>query len=62
MNFKGMGTGSRVIPDEATFVNSLQPGYFWSTLLKGRHVSTDTAFVNGEMVWSRHTTGVQIGD
>ncbi|KAF9140441.1 hypothetical protein BG015_001664, partial [Linnemannia schmuckeri] len=62
MNLKGMGVGSRVIPDEATFLKSLQPGYFWCTLLKGRHVSTDAAFVNGEMVWSRHTTGVPIGD
>ncbi|KAF8929593.1 hypothetical protein CPC16_005183 [Podila verticillata] len=62
MNFKGMGTGSRVIPDEATFIKTHQPGHFWCTLLKGRHVSTDAAFVDGKMVWSRHTTGVQIGD
>ncbi|KAG0289528.1 hypothetical protein BGZ96_006958 [Linnemannia gamsii] len=62
MNFEGMGAGSCVIPDEETFLKSLQPGHFWCTLLKGRHVSTDAAFVNGEMVWSRHTTGVPIGN
>ncbi|KAG0223545.1 hypothetical protein BGX31_008443 [Mortierella sp. GBA43] len=57
-----MGTGSRVIPDEETFLTSFQPGHFWCTLLKGRHVSTDAAIVNGEMAWCRHTTGMPISD
>ncbi|KAF9165556.1 hypothetical protein DFQ26_009807 [Actinomortierella ambigua] len=61
-NLKGMGVGSRIIPDEATFVKSFTPGHFWCTLLKGDHISTDAAVVNGEMVWSRHTTGVPLSD
>jgi hypothetical protein len=62
MNLESMGAGSRVVPDEATFLKSLQPGHFWCTFLSGRHLSTDAAFVNGAMVWSRHATGVPTGD
>ncbi|KAK3812840.1 MAG: hypothetical protein J3Q66DRAFT_285710 [Benniella sp.] len=58
MNLEGMGTGSCAIPDKMTYMNSLQPGHFWSPLLVGRHLSTDAAIVNGEIVWCRHTTGV----
>ncbi|KAI8351432.1 hypothetical protein B0O80DRAFT_118716 [Mortierella sp. GBAus27b] len=56
----GMGAGSRIIPNEDTFRVSYQPGHFWSTLLTGRHVSTDAAILDGEMVWCRHATGVPI--
>ncbi|KAF9345191.1 hypothetical protein BGX26_003423 [Mortierella sp. AD094] len=61
-NLRGMGAGSLEIPDEATYHKSLQPGHFWSTLLTGRHVSTDAAVLNGEIVWCRHTTGIAAGD
>ncbi|KAG0337893.1 hypothetical protein BG000_004830 [Podila horticola] len=47
MNLRGMGAGSRVIPDEDTYLTALQPGHFWSTLLTGEHVSTDVAVVDG---------------
>ncbi|KAF9970949.1 hypothetical protein BGZ73_006189 [Actinomortierella ambigua] len=61
-NLGGMGTGSCVIPDESTFIKSFQAGHFWCTLLTGKHISTDAAIVDGEMVWSRHTTGVPLSD
>ncbi|KAG0201363.1 hypothetical protein BGX28_005788 [Mortierella sp. GBA30] len=59
MNLFGMGANSMAIPDEETYRSLiLQPGHFWSTLLTGPHVSTDVAVVDGEIVWSRHTTGL----
>lgn len=61
-NLRGMGAGCRVISDKATFLRSFQPGHFWSTFLTGKHVSTDAAHINGEIVWCRHTTGVPITD
>ncbi|KAF9177892.1 hypothetical protein BGZ51_008296 [Haplosporangium sp. Z 767] len=62
INLRNMGAGSLVIPDEAAYRASLQPGHFWSTLLTGRHVSTDAAILNGEIVWSRHTTGIALDE
>ncbi|KAG0364378.1 hypothetical protein BC939DRAFT_505540 [Gamsiella multidivaricata] len=62
MNLRSMGAGSFMIPDKATYIASLQPGHFWSTFLTGKHVSTDAAILDGEMVWCRHTTGVSMGD
>ncbi|KAF9335722.1 hypothetical protein BG006_010795 [Podila minutissima] len=61
MNLRSMGAGSRVIPDEATYLATLQPGHFWSTLLTGEHVSSDVAVVDGTIVWWRHTTGISAG-
>ncbi|KAF8959777.1 hypothetical protein BGZ46_001694 [Entomortierella lignicola] len=61
-NLRSMGAGSLAIPDEATYRKSLQPGHFWSTLLTGRHVSTDAAILDGKIVWCRHTTGISAGD
>ncbi len=57
MNLRGMGTGSRVIASEEDYRAALTPGHFWSTLLTGRHVSSDVALVNGEARWWRHATG-----
>lgn len=62
MNLRGMGAGSMAIPNEATYLASLQPGHFWSTLLRGEHVSSDAAVVDGVVVWWRHTTGISAGE
>ena len=58
MNLRGMGIGSRVIGSAAEYREALTPGHFWSTLLEGRHVSSDAALVDGVPVWWRHTSGV----
>ncbi|MBN8929301.1 MAG: hypothetical protein J0H19_22105 [Rhodospirillales bacterium] len=57
MNLRGMGVGSRVIHDAGEYAAHLTAGHFWSTLLTGRHVSSDVALVDGEPHWWRHTTG-----
>ncbi|MGA9866849.1 MAG: hypothetical protein WBQ75_10475 [Acetobacteraceae bacterium] len=57
MNLRGMGTGSRVIDTEADYKAALTPGHFWSTLLTGRHISSDVALVNGAPRWWRHAEG-----
>ena len=56
-NMRGMGTGGRVIQDEAEYAASLQPGHLWMPLFTGAHVSTDVAMENGQPRWWRHTTG-----
>ncbi|MDQ2802167.1 MAG: hypothetical protein M3Y41_05580 [Pseudomonadota bacterium] len=57
INLRGMGAGSRVIGSADDYKAALAPGHFWSTLLTGRHVSTDAALVNGDVRWWRHATG-----
>jgi hypothetical protein len=57
MNMKGMGIGSRVIATPEEFDHAYQPGHMWMELLRGEHVSTDCAVLNGRAVWSRHATG-----
>jgi len=57
MNLRGMGTGSQIIESAEQYAASLTPGHFWCTLLRGAHVSTDVALVDGEARWWRHTTG-----
>jgi hypothetical protein len=61
-NMRGMGTGSRVLHDEAEYLANLQPGYLWMPLFEGRHVSTDVALERGSPRWWRHTTGKPAGD
>lgn len=58
MNMKGMGIGSRLIANAAEFDHHYQPGHMWMEFLEGSHVSTDCTVLNGEVVWSRHATGV----
>jgi hypothetical protein len=57
MNMKGMGIGSHVIATASEFDHAYQPGHMWMELLKGAHVSTDCAVLDGCAVWSRHATG-----
>ncbi len=60
-NMRGMGTGSRVVATEEEYELAIQPGHLWMPLLDGAHVSTDMAVAQGEIVWSRHATGVSGG-
>jgi hypothetical protein len=62
VNLKGMGVGSRVLRSQADYDSHAAPGHFWMTLLKGRHVSSDLAVVDGEPRWWRHVTGKPAGE
>jgi hypothetical protein len=57
-NLKGMGVGSKIMHSEREMALNSLPGHFWMPLLKGPHVSTDCAVVNGRVQWIRHATGV----
>jgi hypothetical protein len=62
VNLKGMGVGSRVLKSQADYDAHYAPGHFWTTLLDGRHVSSDVAVVRGEPRWWRHVTGKPAGE
>ncbi len=62
VNLRGMGVGSRVLPDEAAYRRHYAPGHMWMPLLEGAHVSSDIAVENGEPKWWRHATGVAAGE
>jgi hypothetical protein len=61
-NLKGMGVGSRALCSLDDYHAAYAAGHFWSTLLEGRHVSSDAAMVDGMVRWWRHATGVPAGD
>jgi hypothetical protein len=61
-NLKGMGVGSRVLHSHADYEQHYAPGHFWMTLLRGRHVSSDLAVVDGVPRWWRHVTGKPAGE
>ena len=61
-NLKGMGVDSRVIRSAAEYEANMVAGHMWMTLLRGRHVSSDAAVVDGEPRWWRHVTGAPAGD
>jgi hypothetical protein len=61
-NLKGMGVGSRALANAEEYEQNLTPGHMWTTLLQGRHVSSDAAIVDGEPHWWRHVTGVPSGE
>ena len=58
INLHGMGVGSRVLPDLATYEREETAGHFWMPLLTGDHVSTDVAVEQGRTRWFRHCRGV----
>jgi hypothetical protein len=62
VNLKGMGIASRVLSTPADYERHATPGHFWMTLLKGRHVSSDIAVVEGVPRWWRHVTGKPAGE
>ncbi len=57
-NLKGMGLGSRRIRSAAEYDEAMTPGHMWMELLRGAHLSSDVAVVNGEPRWWRHATGI----
>lgn len=61
-NLKGMGVGSRALGSEQDYTAAYQPGHFWTTLLEGRHVSSDIAIVDGSPRWWRHASGTPAGE
>lgn len=61
-NLKGMGVGSRALHTEADYLAASQPGHFWSTLLTGDHISSDTALVDGVPRWWCHARGAASGE
>jgi hypothetical protein len=61
-NFRGMGTGSRVLRSYREYLHLQEPGHFWMELLSGEHVSTDCAVLRGEPCWWRHVSGRDIGE
>ncbi len=61
-NLKGMGVGSRVLRSAADYAEAYRAGHMWSTLLEGRHISSDVAVVDGVPCWWRHASGAASGD
>ena len=61
-NFRGMGTGSRVLRSYREYLHLQEPGHFWMELLSGEHISTDCAVLNGEARWWRHVSGKELGE
>jgi hypothetical protein len=62
VNLKGMGVDSRTLNSAAEYDKYYTAGHMWMTLLRGRHVSSDIAVVNGEPRWWRHVTGKPAGE
>src|SRR5580693_4591579 len=62
VNLKGMGVDSRALNSAADYDKYYTAGHMWMTLLRGRHVSSDIAVVNGEPRWWRHVTGKPAGE
>jgi hypothetical protein len=61
-NMRGMGAGSRIFRSLRDYQLNQKPGHMWMELLKGEHVSTDAAVVEGEPLWWRHVTGRSIDE
>jgi hypothetical protein len=62
INLKGMGVDSRALNSAAEYDKYYAAGHMWMTLLRGRHVSSDIAVVDGEPRWWRHVTGKPAGE
>jgi hypothetical protein len=61
-NMRGMGAGSRILRTPREYQLNQKPGHMWMELLKGEHVSTDVAVVDGEPKWWRHVIGKAIDE
>jgi hypothetical protein len=61
-NMRGMGAGSRILRSLREYQLNQKPGHMWMELLKGEHVSTDVAVVDGEPQWWRHVIGKAIDE
>lgn len=56
-NMRGMGAGSGVMRTLKEYKHRQRPGHMWMELLRGDHVSTDVAVIEGDVKWQRHTVG-----
>ena len=57
-----MGIGSRIFETAADYDANLTAGHMWMTMLRGVHVSSDVAVVEGAPRWWRHVTGEPGGE
>jgi hypothetical protein len=55
VNLKGMGIGTCVLHADVDYLNQCHAEDYWMPLLRGEHISTDYAVVNGDPMWSRHS-------
>lgn len=61
VNLHGMGAGGRVVASREELEACFTPGHMWMALLRGPHISTDVALVDGRPRWWRHTVGKPLG-
>jgi hypothetical protein len=54
----GGSGGGRRLRSPADYAAQRMPGHMWMSLLRGAHVSTDAALVDGSPRWWRHATGI----
>ena len=57
INLKGMGIGSRLIRSRRDYEARYEAGHMWMPYLRGAHISTDCAIVDGQITWVRHAQG-----
>jgi hypothetical protein len=57
VNLRGMGVGSCVLHERADYLSRQAAGHFWMPLLRGEHLSSDLAVVDGRIAWIRHALG-----
>lgn len=60
VNLKGMGVGTCVLHGEGDYLKQCRPGDFWMPLLRGEHLSTDYAVIDGAPVWCRHSLAMPL--
>lgn len=60
-NLRGMAVGSRALMTRAEYDEALTPGHMWMELLRGDHISSDAALIDGAPVWWRHAHGHSAG-
>lgn len=56
-NLRGMGMETRVFDDLEQYLAERDPGHMWVELLRGEHLSSDVAVLEGKPVWWRHVFG-----
>lgn len=56
-NMRSMGADSGIISCIETYESEYKPGFMWSEVLTGEHLSTDIAVIDGRVVWQVHTIG-----
>jgi hypothetical protein len=62
INLRGMGIGSRILRNAVDYQRHHTAGHMWMLLLKGEHISSDVAVVDGVPRWWRHVTGKPAGE